>query len=197
MPAGRAHSLGKGIVALEIQQTSNITYRLYDWGRIGPDGKQRQLHIEQSLDAINYEDAAEPKLTPVVRSEIWGRRKLLAVTPYFLTELWDTRDSFDPVQPVPTCTTGHSPDVLMLIAGRARVRWDGGMLEMPRGRTAVIPTMLGSYTVELVEPSLLVRSRVPDTVTGLGNWIPADPDEERRVRGVCDRSARHRFFGGS
>ncbi len=54
IPAGRVHALGKGIVVAEIQQTSDITYRLYDWGRVGLDGKPRELHIDLALDAIDY-----------------------------------------------------------------------------------------------------------------------------------------------
>ena len=54
IPAGRIHSIGKGILVAEIQQTSDITYRLYDWDRKGLDGKPRELHTELALEAIDY-----------------------------------------------------------------------------------------------------------------------------------------------
>ena len=54
IPAGRIHAIGAGISLYEIQQTSNTTYRIYDYGRLGLDGKPRQLHTEEALDAIDY-----------------------------------------------------------------------------------------------------------------------------------------------
>jgi mannose-6-phosphate isomerase len=54
IPAGTVHALGAGLLVAEIQQASDTTFRLYDWNRVGPDGEPRQLHVEQSLGAINY-----------------------------------------------------------------------------------------------------------------------------------------------
>ncbi len=54
LPAGRVHTIGKGLLLAEIQQTSDITYRIYDFDRPGLDGKMRELHVEKALDAIDY-----------------------------------------------------------------------------------------------------------------------------------------------
>ena len=54
LPAGRVHAIGAGILLAEIQQTSDITYRIFDWNRVGKDGQPRQLHTDQALDAIDY-----------------------------------------------------------------------------------------------------------------------------------------------
>ena len=54
IPAGRIHAIGSGIVLAEIQQTSDITYRIYDWGRLGNDGKPRELHTDLAVDVIDY-----------------------------------------------------------------------------------------------------------------------------------------------
>ncbi len=61
IPPGRVHALGKGILIAEIEQTSDITYRLYDWDRVGLDGKPRPLHIDLAIDVIEYEAKAEYK----------------------------------------------------------------------------------------------------------------------------------------
>jgi len=65
IPAGTVHAIGPGLVVAEIQQASNTTFRLYDWNRVGKDGKTRDLHIEQGLDAIDYDlgpvDPQRPK----------------------------------------------------------------------------------------------------------------------------------------
>ena len=56
MPAGRVHAIGPGILLAEIQQTSDITYRIYDWDRLGVDGSLRELHTDLALDAIDFEN---------------------------------------------------------------------------------------------------------------------------------------------
>ena len=58
IPSGTVHALLDGVVVYEIQQSSDITYRLFDWNRVGNDGKPRQLHIEQALDVINFSKQA-------------------------------------------------------------------------------------------------------------------------------------------
>ena len=55
IPAGTVHAIGAGIKLLEIQQNSNLTYRLYDYQRVGADGKQRELHLDKALDVLNYD----------------------------------------------------------------------------------------------------------------------------------------------
>src|SRR3954447_26455468 len=63
LPSGRVHALGAGLVIFEIQQNSDTTYRVFDWNRKGADGKPRQLHVEQSLKSIDFNDI-EPSLLP-------------------------------------------------------------------------------------------------------------------------------------
>ena len=61
LPSGRVHAIGEGLVIFEIQQNSDTTYRVFDWNRVGLDGKPRELHIAQSLASIDFNDF-EPKL---------------------------------------------------------------------------------------------------------------------------------------
>jgi mannose-6-phosphate isomerase len=69
LPSGRVHAIGAGNVILEIQQNSDTTFRVYDWDRTGDDGKPRQLHVEQSLECINFNDF-EPVFTQPHGSKI-------------------------------------------------------------------------------------------------------------------------------
>jgi len=62
LPSGRVHAIGAGLVIFEIQQNSDTTYRVFDWNRVGTDGKPRDLHVPQSLASIDFEDV-EPALT--------------------------------------------------------------------------------------------------------------------------------------
>src|SRR5438105_6685911 len=63
LPSGRLHAIGAGLVIFEIQQNSDTTYRVFDWNRLGLDGKPRALHVAQSLASIDFNDF-EPDLIP-------------------------------------------------------------------------------------------------------------------------------------
>jgi mannose-6-phosphate isomerase len=87
VPAGTLHAIMDGILMAEIQQNSNTTYRVYDWNRVGADGKARPLHIHKALDVINFAQV-EPTLHPATHISDEGgiRRSLLCRNEYFVTE---------------------------------------------------------------------------------------------------------------
>ena len=62
--SGTVHAIGAGVLLAEIQQTSDATFRVYDWGRKGPDGKPRALHIDQALESIDFERGPVEPITP-------------------------------------------------------------------------------------------------------------------------------------
>ena len=74
IPSGRMHAIGAGNVIVEVQQNSDTTYRVFDWNRLGMDGKPRQLHIEESMQSIDFDDIeptiAQPKGETVVNANI-------------------------------------------------------------------------------------------------------------------------------
>src|SRR5574339_229278 len=67
LPSGRVHAIGSGLVIFEIQQNSDTTYRVFDWNRVGLDGKPRELHIPQSLASIDFQD-----FEPALVSSSWS-----------------------------------------------------------------------------------------------------------------------------
>lgn len=69
IPAGTVHAIGAGLVVAEIQQASDTTFRLFDWNRVGADGQPRPLHIEESLDVINYEQGPVSPQQPQIVQE--------------------------------------------------------------------------------------------------------------------------------
>ncbi len=110
LPAGRVHAIGSGCFVAEIQQTSNITYRIYDYDRTDADGNKRELHTELAKDAINFEvlDSYKTQYTPNINNPVE-----LATCEYFTTNLLDidvaisrnyvNRDSFT----IYICMEGH------------------------------------------------------------------------------------------
>lgn len=86
IPAGTVHALGAGLLVAEIQQASNTTFRLFDWNRVGADGKMRPLHIEQSLAVSNYADGPRPIQNPEPTSQV-GRERLVACDKFYFDRL--------------------------------------------------------------------------------------------------------------
>lgn len=88
MSTGRVHSIGRGILLAEIQQSSDITYRIYDYDRMDSSGKKRELHIGQALDVIDFSAAGDPavKYSPLAQ----GRAPMVS-SPYFCTSIISAR----------------------------------------------------------------------------------------------------------
>lgn len=84
MPAGRVHAVGKGILLTEIQQTSDITYRIFDWNRVDDQGKPRELHTELALDAIDYKKYNNYKIN---YQKIPNEFNNIIECPYFTTNI--------------------------------------------------------------------------------------------------------------
>lgn len=84
LPAGRVHAIGAGTFIAEIQQTSNITYRIYDYNRVGADGKSRELHTELAKDAIDYKVYDNYKSSYIKKKD---EPVLLETCEYFTTNL--------------------------------------------------------------------------------------------------------------
>ena len=180
MPAGRVHALGAGLIVLEIQQTSTITYRLHDWGRLGADGKPRELHVEKALDVIDFDDTADPLLQPVASAEPWGTRSLLAATQYFVTELWNVDGE------VSRETSPDGPEVLMCLEGDAELAWEGGTMGLTKGATLVLPARLGTYRVKAeAGPARMVHARLPGS-DPLRDWMDGEQERAEALKALCD-----------
>jgi len=86
LPAGRIHAIGGGCHIAEIQQTSDVTYRIYDYGRLGLDGKPRELHTQLAKDAIDYSVSSDYRTSYLARPDAEVE---LVRCPYFVTSLFD------------------------------------------------------------------------------------------------------------
>lgn len=138
MAAGTVHALGPGVLVYEIQQSSDQTYRLYDWGRLGLDGKPRPLHIEKSLRAARL--GVKP---PMSRLENIPSGGVVLEGEYFATARHVLTGDIKRLD-----TEGRRFHALTCTAGHISVHWDGGesvLFEM--GQTVLIPACLGVYTL--------------------------------------------------
>lgn len=141
--AGTLHAIGAGILLAEIQQNSNLTYRIYDYGRIGTDGKPRELHIQQAMDVTQLRPADSPIGPQGSREEMQGCSRLLLASCQVFTayemEVLEVELNADE-------TSFHS---LICLDGAAALLKEGQTeLTVKKGDSIFVPAGYGSYTVK-------------------------------------------------
>ena len=140
LPAGRIHAIGGGCFLAEIQQTSDLTYRIYDYNRLGLDGKPRQLHTQEAKDAIDY------RVYPEYRTQYEMQRDAaveLVSCPYFTTELFElTRELEIPGR------AGDDTGFLILIgvSGQVRLRTAQDETVLSAGEAVLVPAADGALS---------------------------------------------------
>ena len=138
LPAGRVHSIGKGCFIAEIQQTSDITYRIYDFGRLGLDGKPRELHVEQSKDAVDYSvlDDYKTSYTPEQNKPV-----SLVECDYFKTHLLELTESVE----VPVEANDSFMIVICLEGAGTLTDSNGYSLNLKQGETVLVPAKIEGF----------------------------------------------------
>ena len=143
IPSGTLHAIGKGIVICEIQQNSNTTYRIYDYGRVGKDGKPRELHVEKAKDVTRLEPptrSAKPLATLDIFAD--ADAELLATCEYFTTYHFHLHGEVK-------LTAGMgSFQSITVTEGSLGLAAEHGTVELSKGETVFLPAGLGAYTVQ-------------------------------------------------
>lgn len=152
VPAGTVHAIRGGIVLFEIQQKSDLTYRVYDYDRRDAQGQPRELHLERALDVIDYGSPPTALSAPQPRGE---GRALLVECPYFAMERWELR------APVAAATEPTSFVILTAVEGAARLAWGDAARELRRGESVVLPAALGAYQLHPQPAATLLVCYVP------------------------------------
>ena len=155
IPGGRVHAIGAGCLILEVQLNSNTTFRLYDWDRVGHDGKKRDLHLKESLLAIDWKNA-DVISEPISTTSSCEQVQDLLKTPYF--EMSKIRiDSGDKLKISNACF-----DVLFVEKGNVTVIYgDSEPLRVGVGSSVLVTAELGVYGLATDEEAVLLRTTVP------------------------------------
>lgn len=152
VPAGTVHAIGAGIALAEIQQPSDVTFRLFDWNRRDRDGRLRTLHVEQALQCIHFSLGPVFPVAPLQLNSVYGlteqliqtehfewRRHTLAATPLRLPE-------------------GDRCRILSLIDGRVQIVSSSGRESLGIGESLVIPARCGSVVIEPMVNAVLLET---------------------------------------
>ncbi len=152
IPAGTVHTLGKGIVAYEIQQPSDLTYRIYDWNRTDIYGCKRELHIDKALDVMDYSDS-QPEIT-----NIYHKIKHQHTNVIFENEFFNARYFTLPPKTIYKFENNNN-STITIISGNAYIVSEGERIFTQKGDTWILPKQQqpvyieGLYSVEFIETS--------------------------------------------
>ncbi len=136
IPAGTVHALGGDVVVFEIQQNSDMTFRLYDWGHVDTKtGKPRALQVDQALGCIDFVDGAAGLVKPVVEAATSGRELVFDCEAF---RLWRLRSQL----PFPV-GAADVPRVLVCVEGAGQIDHDGATYAIERGEVWLLPAVLG------------------------------------------------------
>jgi mannose-6-phosphate isomerase len=159
VPAGTPHTICPGMVLCEVQQQSDVTYRVFDYNRTGADGRPRDLHIQKALEVLRFGDAADAGAglcNPVRAAQGSATRIFYAACRYFATERWEFRDRMN------AATSPERFDLLIFLEGRGRIEFAGGRDEFGPAEVWLLPAALGAYKMVAESTVSVLHSYVPD-----------------------------------
>ena len=149
IPTGRVHAIGAGVLLAEIQQTSDITYRIYDWERTDKNGNSRELHTEYALDAMDF------MVTDSYKT-MYKKKKNTATEivncPFFTTAILPVKGRLEK-----DFSTRDSFTILMNVKGNARINYNDESMSLAYGETILIPKTLEKITIDALEQTELLE----------------------------------------
>jgi len=156
VPARTPHTIGGGMILCEVQQYSDITYRVYDYGRVDAHGRPRELHIDKALAVINFGRSAGGRVSALPLRAEGMKRFLLSACRYFASERWEL------ASPAGTHTDPEHFNVFVVLSGRGTFAWDHGAAGYQCSETWLIPAALGRLRITPNAPTTLLRTYVPE-----------------------------------
>ena len=177
VPVGTVHAIGGGILLAEIQQNSDLTYRIYDWGRVDADGKPRELHIGKALEATHFGSPHGGLTQPLGYDIENGRCEVLGACRHFAAELLCIQGEFS--RPI----AGESFHILLAKHGSFDAQAGGERYKLKPGEAVLVPGCAASYQItgtgalldyyvpdlqrEIIAP-LLAAGHAPPAILALG-----------------------------
>lgn len=159
IPAGTIHALGEGTVVYELQQSSDLTYRLFDWNRQPVGGVRRELHVDKSLDVARLDPISSHKIRPLEIKGAGYVRSFLGACSYFAAELLRVQSTLQQ----PLANRFH---IITALDGSVALHFgagDAGSLELAPMESALIPAGLGEYEILPVGgEATVLKGYVPD-----------------------------------
>jgi len=159
VPPGTAHSIGPNLIVCEVQEYSDLTYRVYDFARVDARGKLRELHVEKALQVMNFDKPSSGKVSSLLLSTDGAKKSMLAACRYFATERWECSAKCEiPVDP-------ERFELIVILEGAGSFAWPNTVARYHRGECWLMPASQGNVEVLPETTTSLIRTYVPDIPT--------------------------------
>lgn len=154
--AGTPHSICPGLIVCEIQEYSDLTYRVYDYGRVDAAGKSRELHVEKALAVTRFAGTRSGRISPLSLHSPDANKHLLAACAFFATERWECDRT--------TAVEGDATEfqLLVVLNGRGTLHDSESAHAYRPGQAWFLPASLEIALLQPAEPTSLLRVTVPD-----------------------------------
>ncbi len=156
---GTVHAALEGLIINEVLQNSDTTYRVYDWGRVGADGRPRPLHLDKALDVLDFQNI-EPGVLPqqILEDRDGVLRQSVAHCRYFVVE----KVTLTAHSAWRGETNGDTFEIWGCIIGEAQLEWSAGSISLPAVRYCLVPAAPCRFTLRAVRsPTVLLRVYLP------------------------------------
>ncbi|GAC1702315.1 MAG: class I mannose-6-phosphate isomerase [Candidatus Acidiferrum sp.] len=157
--AGTPHTIGAGLVLCEVQQYSDLTYRIYDYGRVEASGRPRELHLNKAMEAIKFGKTHAGKVDAVSLPTDGAKRSLLAACQQFATERLEFSRGVAPFEKV---GDRDRFELVVILSGGGSFKWEDGAAQFAMGQCWFLPATLEGLSVSVEDATVLLRSFVPD-----------------------------------
>lgn len=157
VPSGTVHTIGPGMVLCEVQQNSDITYRVFDFHRLGPDGKPRELHLQKAFDVIHFGKQHGGRVSLTGHQDASAETSVLIECAYFAV----MKDAF--AKPQCIAKPSGTAELIIVLEGSGTLRAQPGdaSIEYSRAQTWLVPSALRDCTYEPYEATTTLRVLLP------------------------------------
>lgn len=167
VPAGTAHTIGPGSILCEIQENSDLTYRVFDYNRRNPDGTARELHIEKAMAVLNFgaQRGGKARSVNTPSGEGGGGVARFVACKYFAVERWNFANA------IALHTEQEHFELWIVISGDGNISWGaaedsaggaGESFDYSAGQTMFVPAALEHWRIEPSTPTAMIRAYLPD-----------------------------------
>lgn len=156
VPPGTPHTIGAGMVICEVQEYSDLTYRVYDFGRVDANGKPRELHIEKALEVMKFGSHAGGKVTRLPLPAVGATRSMLVACKFFAAERWECLEKTEiPVDPARF-------ELVAVLQGAGTLSWAESAARYHQGECWLVPASQDRVWIQPEAPTSLIRTYVPN-----------------------------------
>jgi mannose-6-phosphate isomerase len=167
VPAGTVHTIGPGLVLCEIQQDSDITYRVFDYDRRDPQGELRPLHLEKALAVMNFGEQGGGKIEPVEISRGALTETFYMVCRHFAIEKWDFSEL------IAAATSSEHFDLLIILEGKGAIQCTDQSLPYDVAQVWIVPAAMGAYQIAPQSRTALLHAHVPPNLADVAQRLAA------------------------